>query len=74
MKLIYGRDGAMPLWLKPDELEYGPDVVAKTPARTELEATDALAKRDATVQWCRHGTIYAVTTGGKPWMTLLRRI
>jgi type III restriction enzyme len=63
-----------------DHLEYQPDFVAETAdciymleakARNDMQDAEVQAKKDAAVQWCRHATGHAVSSGGKPWIYLL---
>lgn len=70
--LLYRQNGR--------QLEYQPDFVAETDAAIfiletkaadQMEAVDVLAKRDATIAWCRHATDYTAAQGGKPWSYLL---
>jgi len=63
-----------------DHLEYQPDFVAETEdtiymlepkARTEMDAPDVLAKKEAATKWCQQATDHAQSHGGKPWKYLL---
>lgn len=63
-----------------DHPEYQPDFVAETEnliymlepkARSEMEASDVLAKKDVAVRWCGQASDYAKSHGGKPWKYLL---
>lgn len=62
------------------ESQYRPDFIveAKTAkyvcevkADDEINSTDVLEKTRAAVLWCKHGTEYEGTIGGKPWAYLL---
>jgi type III restriction enzyme len=59
-----------------DHLEYQPDFVAEASdciymlepkAVNQMEDPQVLAKKSAALEWCRHATNYAASTGGKPW-------
>jgi type III restriction enzyme len=40
-------------------------------ARTEMAATDVVAKKDAAVKWCKQASDHAKTCSGKPWKYVL---
>ncbi|MEZ5323643.1 MAG: DEAD/DEAH box helicase family protein [Verrucomicrobiales bacterium] len=59
-----------------DSPEYHPDFVGETrekiymlecKARTWMDDSVILAKRDAAVEWCKHASAHAAKHGGKPW-------
>jgi len=63
-----------------EQHEYQPDFVAETAdaiymfepkRRSELDATDVLAKSDAGVLWCQRASEHNAAHGGKPWRYLL---
>lgn len=60
--------------------EYQPDFVAETTdriylcetkARSDMETSEVLAKKEAAITWCSYATEHAKTYGGKPWKYLL---
>jgi type III restriction enzyme len=70
---IYYKSGA-------DHLEYQPDFVAETEAviymvepkrRSEMNALDVVAKKDAAMKWCKQASDHAKTYDGKPWKYVL---
>jgi type III restriction enzyme len=70
---IYYKSGA-------DHLEYQPDFVAESDSviymlepkdKSQLDAADVVAKKDAAVKWCKHASDHAATYQGKPWAYLL---
>jgi predicted nuclease of restriction endonuclease-like (RecB) superfamily len=59
-----------------DQREYVPDFVAEMSAyiymlepkaRSEMEDTEVLAKRDSAVTYCSRASQHSAATGGKPW-------
>jgi type III restriction enzyme len=70
---IYYRAGST-------EQEYQPDFVAESndciymlecKARTQLEAPEVSAKKDAAIRWCRNASNHAKSYRGKEWTYLL---
>lgn len=35
--------------------------------RSEMDAQDVSAKKDAAVEWCQYASVHTASYGGKPW-------
>lgn len=62
------------------QFEYQPDFVAETDdaiymlepkARSQMDAVDVIAKKEAAVLWCERASAHTATYDGKPWKYVL---